>query len=329
MDPKVSVIIPTKNRAHYLSSAIQSVLDQTFRDFEIIVVDGASIDNTREVVAEFGDERITYIREKKDRGASASRNTGIKRSKGEFIAFLDDDDLWMPRKLEKQLNLINKNSDIGVVYTASWMINNSGARAHTGYYFFPLRGNIFSNVLEKNYIGNCSRMLVRKECFDRVGVFDEKLPAGEDWDMWIRLSKYYQFDYVNEPLVLYRIHEKRTSENPFAKIRAAKLMFKKISTHLNTSVNQRKILGYWHNRLGGIYCECGDMGKGRKEFRKAISKDPYSFTYYIRLFASFFNLVIYDALNSLLDSVLPAPLRARAQVTVSFRKWHETCLKKS
>ena len=311
MDPKVSVVIPTKNRAHYVSSAIQSVLDQTFGDFEIIVVDGASTDNTREVIAKFDDERVRYIREKKDRGVSASRNIGIRRSRGKFIAFLDDDDLWMPTKLEKQLNLINKNSDIGVVYTGCWEINISGARARTGYIFFPLRGNIFSDILKKNYIGNCSEMLVRKECFDRIGLFDEKLPASEDWDMWIRLSTHYQFDYVNEPLVLYRVHEKRISTNPYAKMQAAKLMFKKFSIYLNTSVNHRKILGYWHYQLGGIYCECGDIGKGRKEFMKAISKDPYFFIYYICLFASFFSLTIYNTLRRLLQSLLPASFKSK------------------
>lgn len=309
MDPKVSVIVPTKNRAHYVSSAIQSVLDQTFRDFEIIVVDGASIDNTREVISKFDDERIRYIREKKDRGVSASRNIGIKHSRGKFIAFLDDDDLWMSSKLEKQLNLINKNLDIGAVSTGAWIINKSSKIIGSG---IPSpRGNIFPKILKKNCVGNCSMVLVRKECFEKVGLFDENLPAGEDFDLWIRLAKHYQFDYVNEPLILYRVHEKRISTNPYATLQAAKLMFKKFSKELNTSVNHKKILGYWHYQFGRIYCECGDIGKGRKEFMKAISKDPYSFIYHIRLFASFFSLTIYNALRRLLESLLPEPFKSK------------------
>ena len=303
MVPEVSVIIPTYNRAHYICSAIQSVLNQTFEDFEIIVVDDASTDDTREIIDKFEDERIYYIRHKKNRGGSASRNTGIKHSRGKFIAFLDDDDLWMRNKLEKQLDLINKTSEIGVVYTGVLLINNSGQII--SHKIPSLRGNIFPDILKKNYVGSCSMVLVRKECFTRIGLFDENLPAGQDWDMWIRLAKRYQFDSVNEPLVLYRVHEKRISTNPYAALRALKLIFKKYSTDLNTCDNRRKILGNWHYIFGRIYCECGDIGKGRKQFMKAISKDPCSVVYYVRLFTSFFGLTTYHASRRLLDSVLP------------------------
>ena len=308
MRPKVSVIIPTYNRGNYLYSAIKSVLDQTFEDFESIVVDDASTDNTGQVVKKFDDKRIRYIRHKENKGGSAARNTGIKSSKGKFIAFLDDDDLWMPSKLEKQLDLINKNPEIGAVYTGAYRINKSQKIIWCK--FPSLRGNIFPDILKKNYVGSCSSVLVRKECFNRIGLFDENLSAGQDWDMWIRLTKHYQIDYVNEPLVLYRVHEKRISTNPCAKMQAAKLMFKKFSTDLNTSVNHKKILGCWHYQFGRIYCECGDIGEGRKEFMKAISMDPYSFIYYIRLFACFFGLTIYNALRRLLQSLLPESFKS-------------------
>jgi len=307
MDPEVSVIIPTKNRAHYVSSAIQSVLDQTFGDFEIIVVDGASIDNTREVISKFDDERICYIREKKDRGVSASRNTGIKHSRGKFIGFLDDDDRWMPTKLEKQLNLINKNPHIGVVSTGAWEIKNSGKV--TGYTFPLLRGNIFPKILRNNCVGGCSKVLVRKECFKKVGLFDEKLPAGEDFDLWIRLAKYYQFDYVRECLVLYRVHEKRISTDPYRILRAKKLLYKKYSNELTTSFNHRKILGFWHFVLGVYHCRCGDVGQGKKEFIKAITNDPFVVLYYVRLFTSFFGSTVFSLLTSLLDSFSPTSFK--------------------
>lgn len=311
MVPEVSVIIPTKNRAHYVSSAIQSVLDQTFGDFEIIVVDGASIDNTREVISKFDDERICYIREKIDRGASASRNTGIRRSRGKFIAFLDDDDLWMPSKVEKQLQLISEKHSIGAVYTGTLRFNKSGKiiRFQKPY----LKGNIFPQILKKNYIGNCSRVMVRRECFDRTGLFDEKLSACEDWDMWIRLAKHYQFDYIIEPLVLYRVHEKGISSNRHAILQATKLMFNKFSADLNASDNARaqKILAYWHYRFGEIYCALGDTEKGKKEFIKAISKEPCSVIYFSRLLASVFGLTTYNALRRLLESSLPTSFRSK------------------
>ncbi len=151
-------------------------------------------------------------------------------------------------------------------------------------------------------MGSCSKVFVKKECFDRIGVFDENLPAGQDWDMWIRLAKYYQFYYISEPLVLYRIHEKRISTNPCAKIRAAKLLHKKFSIELNASTNREKILARWHYQLGTIYSECGNIAKARKEFMKAVSKNPYSFIYLSRLFASIFGLKTYNALRGLLEA---------------------------
>jgi len=303
MDPKISVIIPTKNRAHYVSSAVQSVLGQTFGDFEVLIVDGASTDNTREVVSKFHDERIRYIRERKDRGASASRNTGISQSRGKFIAFLDDDDLWVPSKLSKQLNLFDKNPCIGAVSAGAWIINENDETI--GFRIPSLRGNIFPKILSKNHVGNCSMVLVRKECFEKSGLFDENLEASEDYDLWVRLTKHYEFDYVNEPLVLYRVHEKRISTNPYKALRAKKLLIKKHSKELTKLSNHRRILGSWQYRLGVLYCKCGDMGHGKKEFLKAIRNDPFSIRYYARLFASFFGLTLQDALDRLLKSSLP------------------------
>ena len=298
----MSVIIPTKNRADYVSSAIQSVLDQTFGDFEIIVVDGASIDNTQEVVRKFDDKRIRYIREKKDRGVSTSRNKGIRLSRGKLIAFLDDDDLWMPSKLEKQLELISKKPNIGAVYTGAWFFRKSGKIIGSHIPF--LRGNIFPKILKKNRIGGCSVVLVRKECFEKVGLFDENLPADEDFDLWIRLAKCYQFDYVREPLVLYRVHEKRVTTNPYRNLTAKKLLFEKYSLELTTSFNDRKILGFWHYVLGVRYCKCEDVRRGRKEFVEAITCNPFSIIYYARLLTSFFGSKVFSLLTRRVDSLL-------------------------
>lgn len=312
MRPIISVIIPTYNRGNYLCSAIKSVLNQTFEDFEIVVVDDASTDNTRQVVDKFDDKRIRYIRHKENKGGSAARNTGIKRSKAKFIAFLDDDDLWMPSKLEKQLDLINTNLETGAVYTGICILNKSDKIIRFESSSFT--GSIFPHILKKNYVGGCSQLLVRKECFNRIGLFDENLLAGQDWDMWIRLAKHYQFDYVNEPLVLYRVHDRRISTNPRAQMQAMKFMFKKFSKDLNISDNHREILGFWHYRFGIFYCACGDLGKGKKEFVKAITNDPYSIIYYIRLLASFSGLAIYNALSRLLDSLLPTSFKSKINV---------------
>lgn len=302
MNSRVSVVIPTKNRANYLSSAIQSVLDQTFENSEILIIDAASTDNTGEVVSNFDDERIRYIRERKDRGPSTSRNIGIENSTGKFVAFLDDDDLWMPSKLEKQLDLINQNSDVGVVSTGAWMFNENGKME----IFFPsVRGNIYPKILEKNYIGGCSTVLVRKECLKRVGMFDKNLPSGEDFDLWIRLAKHYEFDYVKEGLVLYRVHAKRISRDSCRILKAKKLLYKKYLQELKTSFKHSKTLGYWQYGLGKYYCKCGEMEQAREEFVKAIINDPFSMFYYIQLFTSFFGASVFNSLTSLADFLLP------------------------
>jgi len=307
MHPKVSVIIPTYNRANYLRSAIQSVLNQTFKDLEIIVVDDASTDNTRQVVHEIVDDRIHYIAHKKNRGGARAKNTGIKNSEGEFIAFLDDDDLWIPTKLEKQLGLLNMNPEISVVYTGAWDIDKDG-KVGRPLENPSLRGNIYPIILKKNYVVCDSGALVKKECFDVTGLFDENLPCNQDWDLWIRMAKHFQFDYINETLVLYRIHERRISSDPYRKLLGIRLMFKKFSKELHAS-NHKKILAFWHYKFGKLYCKLGDMKEARKEFFKAIIKSPLSITYYIRLSTSFFGKRIYDIVTKFLDSALPASFK--------------------
>lgn len=307
MDPKVSVVIPTKNRADYVSSAIKSVLNQTFEDLEIVVVDGASIDNTREVIGRFDDARIRYICEKNDRGVSASRNAGIEHSRGKYIAFLDDDDLWMPTKLEKQFNLLDENPRISVVSTGSWIINESGKII--GFRIPSLRGKIFPKILLENYVGNCSKVILKKECLEKVGLFDENLPANEDFDLWIRLAKHFEFDYIEECLVLYRIHGRRISADPHKLLKAKKFLYKKHSKELMTVPNRRKIMGSWHYHLGELYSLCGDMDQGKQEFEKAIANDPCTILYHTRLITSLFGSKIFNISTAIVRSLLPMSAR--------------------
>jgi len=307
MHPKVSVIIPTYNRANFLRSAIQSVLNQTFKDFEVIVVDDASTDDTRQIVHEFADDRIRYIAHNENKGGSASRNIGIKSSKGKFIAFLDDDDIWMPTKLEKQLFLLNMNPEVNVVYTGARSIDKNG-KVGSQLKNPSLKGNIYPAILKKNYVGSCSYVLVRRDCFDVTSFFDEKLPSNQDWDLWIRMAKHSQFDYVNETLVLYRIHQERISSDPYSKLLAVELMFEKLSKELHVP-SHKKILAFWHYKFGNLYCKLGDIREARKEFLMAIVKNPLSLTCYIRLFTTFFGKRIHYDLVRFLDFMLPTSFK--------------------
>lgn len=201
--PLVSVIIPTRNRAALLRRAVRSVLEQSYSDFECFVVDDASEDETRDVVETFRDSRVSYLRRTTCGGASAARNDGIRRARGDYIAFLDDDDEWQPTKLELQVSLLRSlPRDFGLVYTWMDYFNPDGeiVRMHRP----VLRGYVFGSVLDRQRIGGCPTLLVRREIIDRVGGFDESLPRGNDGDFIRRICLHYKVDVI--PEVLVKVH---------------------------------------------------------------------------------------------------------------------------
>ncbi len=201
----VSVIIPTYNRKNLIARSIQSVLNQSYKDFEVIIIDDASIDGTQEIVETFSDKRLKYYRLKDRKGAGSARNIGIKKSNGSFITFLDSDDVWLPKKLEKQLLVFqNESPKIGVVYTDMQRILKNGT---IKYYPAPtIVPERLINPITKFYqvrnIGIQS-VVIKKECFEQVGYFNERLPRLEDLELFIRLSKRYIFYHIQEPLVKY------------------------------------------------------------------------------------------------------------------------------
>jgi glycosyltransferase involved in cell wall biosynthesis len=206
--PRVSVIIPTYNRAHYMSRCINSVLNQTYQNFEIIVVDDASTDNTEEVVKSLGSDKIHYLKLPKNKKVAGARNEGIKIAKGEFIIPLDSDDEFLPEKLEKLVKRFDTAPEnVGVVYSACWRIYDDINRKE----YIPSpkinRKDIEGDVSKALFIWNnflTPPSMVRKSVFEKVGCFNEKIPSLEDWNFWIRVSKHYHFAFVNEPLhILY------------------------------------------------------------------------------------------------------------------------------
>jgi len=256
--PKVSVIIPTYNRAELLPRAIKSVLEQTYQDFEIIVVDDGSTDNTEEVIKEFQeqDKRIKYIKHDKNKGGSAARNTGIKAARGEYIAFQDSDDEWLPEKLEKQMKVFkNALPEVGVVYTGFLRIKNGKENYIPSSWVIKKEGNIHDELLRGNFVTTQS-IIIRKECFKKAGMFDEKLPRLQDWELVIRLSKYYNF--------------------------------KCLTKHYKDFSNYKKILSGHYFSLGRILYSDGNLINGRRYFIKAIKKYPLNIKYSLGYLVSFF-----------------------------------------
>lgn len=198
--PKVSVVIPTYNRAHILGRAIKSVLDQTFKDFELIIVDDGSTDGTVEVVASVNDPRIRYIRHDSNRGANAARNTGIKAACAEYMAFQDSDDEWLPEKLEKQVGILEAmDHEVAVVYTGFFRLKGDEVIYIPGNDISKKEGHIHRQLLEGNFI-TTQAVLARRQCIIDCGMFDEEMPRFQDWDLWIRMARKYRFSYINEPL---------------------------------------------------------------------------------------------------------------------------------
>lgn len=205
-NPVISVIIPAYNYGRYLSEAIESVFAQTFTDFELIIVDDGSTDDTAAVVREYlSDPRVCYIYQK-NRGPSAARNTGIRLARGKYIALLDGDDVWMPLKLKKQIQLFEEAEDVVLIYCMVEHIDEIGNKLlHISW---PHKmGATYKDLMYMPWVvGSSSSVLIKKSTFDEVGVFDESMTSVEDTDMWIRILRHHKCAYVNEVLVKIRKH---------------------------------------------------------------------------------------------------------------------------
>ncbi len=200
MNPLVSVIIPTYNRLEFLKEAIASVQRQTYAPLEIIVVDDGSNDKTEEKIP-YLFPSITFLRQS-HQGVSAARNKGIKQAKGSYIAFLDSDDLWLPRKLEEEMNILQANPSLSICYTDEIWIRR-GVRVNPMKKHQKHGGWIYPYCLPLCIISPSS-VILRREVFDRVGLFDESLPACEDYDLWLRVTARYPVHFIEKHLIVKR-----------------------------------------------------------------------------------------------------------------------------
>lgn len=200
--PVISVIIPTYNHEKYISEAIQSALDQTYKDLEIIVVDDGSTDKTRELVKTKW-PMVKYIYQN-NQGISAARNKGIRESTGDHVAFLDADDFWYKDKLALQVKQIEQNDKIGLITCGRKVIGETGEEEYIPEINNLERTDILKKLAISNIIGGGSTVLVRRSCFDKVGYFDEELKVSEDCEMWFRICKEYEYRSITAPLVGYR-----------------------------------------------------------------------------------------------------------------------------
>jgi len=288
--PKVSVIIPTYNCAKYLPEAIQSVLNQTYQDFEIIVVDDGSVDNTKEIVKEFiknYPNKIKYIYQE-NKGHATARNTAIRNSIGEYIAMLDADDLCTPRRLEKEVHILETEPNIAVIHANVTFISEDGKQLETPHRNIKyLSGHIFKHILLRRAHIAMATVLVRKKCFESVGLFDENLThlGAEDREMWLRIAKQYNFKYLDEVLGYYRIRSNSSSRDVQRMVEARYYIIDKFCK--NRPILKRKALAKVHQELAEnllvskIYCE------SRKEYLNAFHYWPFFFKLYLGLIKTY------------------------------------------
>lgn len=221
MKHTIDVVIPAYNAEQFIHEALCSVATQTLPASRVIVVDDGSTDKTRSEVERFANNsppfRIEY-RYQDNAGPAAARNLGLSIADAEFVALLDADDLWLPQKLEKQLSLFMQNPDVGVVYCDYGVVNEVGMRLENRGFRLDrrVRGRVHKHILRGNVVaGSASAVLIKRDCLQKVGFFDEKLVCGEDWDLWLRMSRHYHFDYVPDVLVLLRQHACNSQRNEF------------------------------------------------------------------------------------------------------------------
>ncbi|NES22061.1 MAG: glycosyltransferase [Symploca sp. SIO3E6] len=208
--PKVSVVIPAYNSMAYLPETVDSVFQQTFTDFEVLIVDDGSSDGVQQWATGLVDPRVKFISQA-NQGVSVARNTGIAQAQGEYIALLDSDDLWEPTKLDKQVRCLDDNPQVGLVH--SWIAFIDEHSQPTGRLLISsAEGDVWQQLVERNLIPCCS-VMARRCCFETTRGFDPNLRSAEDWDLWIRIAAHYPFALIKQPLAYYRLLPTSKSKN--------------------------------------------------------------------------------------------------------------------
>jgi len=284
--PLVSVIVPTYNRSEQVVRAVKSVLNQTYLNLECIVIDDSSTDNTvyQLDAIKNSDSRLTILVHDNNQHASAARNTGIAAAAGDYIAFLDDDDVWMEGKLSKQVELLSiASDDVGLVYCWFDIIDGEdkvGSRKP------ELEGYLFNELLVGQPLGNASTLLIKKNVINRIGGFDTNLPRGNDGDFIRRITKYYKVKVVKEALVEY--HIEHIVSNPrislpnkqgiLNDLKSIEIKLEKFSGDFNSMPDQHiQVL----LTLFQKYISIGSYTKSFKIYKKALMIDGASNKYYL------------------------------------------------
>jgi len=279
----VSIIIPTYNMAKYLPNAIDSVLAQTYKNYEIIVIDDGSTDNTRIILNKYKD-KIKYVYQK-NKGLACARNTGLKYSTGRYIALLDADDLWLPNRLSEEVPILDNNPKIGLVHANAIDIDEEGNTLGLTTQSPRLRKkNMALNLLLRKEHILCLTVLFRKDCLKYVGMFDENLTwlGVEDRDLWVRIAQHFRIEYIDKPLALHRIRSDAMSRNIENMMKARYYVVDKYNPRSSClSFMRRQMLSAIHFEVADGLSWRGEPRKSLKQYWKALKFYPFNIIIYI------------------------------------------------
>ena len=256
MQPLVSVIIPTHNRAEFVVEAVQSALDQTYDNLEIIVVDDGSTDHTSQILGRYQGKLRYIYQEHAER--STARNNGFENSRGDYIAFLDSDDIWLPQKIERQIAVFENDPEIGVVYSEAEFVDKDGVTSTHIVNREALqrkRPHLYEDLLTTNVVGSPSAVMIRRRCFEQARMFDVSMNTCEDLDLWRRLARCCTFYKIETPLFKLRVHSKNTQCNLSLMAKGYETIIRKIDKELSKNREDYKeeaIIKLLSN-IGGLY----------------------------------------------------------------------------
>lgn len=268
----VSCILTTYNRAHLVKRALESMLNQSYEAIEVIVVDDCSVDNTKNIITSYNDSRVKYFKHKRNMGLPQARNTGMQYATGAYLAFLDDDDEWLPKKIECQINVFRKSDlrNLGMVSCGIRRITNN----HEVEQRESLRGEVLTAcIIDQPFVGNGSCVVIKKEVYERHGGFDPRYKRGIDGYFFTKVARNYQIDFSDSVLVNYyedaanRITDYQSVSKVEQAIQADFLLLQSVSDIIDRYPRKKAELSF---RIGNNYVLLGDYKNSCKYYFRSL-----------------------------------------------------------
>ncbi len=302
MVPKVTAIITTFNRVKFLPQAVESVFAQTMTDFELIVLDNSSSDGTSDVMTRYTDPRVRYHRHEA-MGISEQRNLGISLASSNYVAFLDDDDVWLPNKLAEQVKVMEQSgSATGLVYGGFRFYDDTGRR--WGQHTPTLTGSVLDGLLwaRNPFCGSASNPMLDRRCVIAVGGYDTRVLVGEDWELYLRLAERYELVGVQEVVLEIRQHSgPRLGQRIDAALSTERHVYRRFSSRMSASLRSRYL-----QKIGGKYVRLGNRRRGRSLLGAALKVQPFNLFAWTQLLLSMFDSETYRRFHAVYHRYLRA-----------------------